>query len=68
MLKKNPHQIEAELNETHSNFQAAREQIGDLNLQVTILTSGKNWLFRSLFFKMLSFLTTYGLKLFFLNK
>uniref|UniRef100_A0A3P9CUY0 Sperm associated antigen 5 n=1 Tax=Maylandia zebra TaxID=106582 RepID=A0A3P9CUY0_9CICH len=32
-------QIEAELNETHSNFQAAREQIGDLNLQVTILTS-----------------------------
>lgn len=42
MLKKKPHQIEAELNETHSNFQAAREQIGDLNLQVTILTSGKN--------------------------
>ncbi|XP_006787132.1 sperm-associated antigen 5 [Neolamprologus brichardi] len=32
-------QIEEELNETHSNFQAAREQIGDLNLQVTILTS-----------------------------
>ncbi|XP_072241058.1 sperm-associated antigen 5 [Leuresthes tenuis] len=32
-------QIEEELNETHSNLQTARQQIGDLNLQVTILTS-----------------------------
>lgn len=42
LKKKKTQQIEEELNETHSNFQAAREQIGDLNLQVTILTSGKN--------------------------
>ncbi|KAM4585425.1 sperm-associated antigen 5 [Odontesthes bonariensis] len=32
-------QIEEELNETHSNLQTARQQIGDLNLQVMILTS-----------------------------
>ncbi|XP_028273957.1 sperm-associated antigen 5 [Parambassis ranga] len=32
-------QTEEELNETHSNLQTAREQIRDLNLQVTILTS-----------------------------
>ncbi|XP_041839974.1 sperm-associated antigen 5 [Melanotaenia boesemani] len=32
-------QIEEELNETHSSLQNARQQIGDLNLQVTILTS-----------------------------
>lgn len=32
-------QIEEELNQAHLNLQAAKEQIGDLNLQVTILTS-----------------------------
>ncbi|XP_044046254.1 sperm-associated antigen 5 [Siniperca chuatsi] len=32
-------QIEEELNQTNMNLQTAREQIGDLNLQVTILTS-----------------------------
>lgn len=33
--------MEEELNQTNLNLQAAREQISDLNLQVTILTSGK---------------------------
>ncbi|XP_028314060.1 sperm-associated antigen 5 [Gouania willdenowi] len=32
-------QIEEKLNEAHSNLQSCRDQIGDLNLQVTILTS-----------------------------
>ncbi|XP_038569125.1 sperm-associated antigen 5 [Micropterus salmoides] len=32
-------QIEEEWNQTNTNLQTAREQIGDLNLQVTILTS-----------------------------
>ncbi|XP_037621347.1 sperm-associated antigen 5 [Sebastes umbrosus] len=32
-------QIEEECNQTHMNLRAATEQIGDLNLQVTILTS-----------------------------
>ncbi|CAG5928585.1 unnamed protein product [Menidia menidia] len=32
-------QFEEELNETHSNLQSAKQEIGDLNLQVTILTS-----------------------------
>lgn len=35
-------QMEEEWNQVNSHLQAAREQIGDLNLQVTILTSGKN--------------------------
>lgn len=35
-------QMEEEWNQTNLNLQTAREQIGDLNLQVTILTSGKN--------------------------
>ena len=34
-------QIEEELNQANLNLQNAREQIGDFNLQVTILTSGK---------------------------
>lgn len=34
--------MEEEWNQTNSDLQTAREQIGDLNLQVTILTSGKN--------------------------
>lgn len=34
-------QIEEELNQANMNLQTAGEQIGDLNLQVTILTSGK---------------------------
>lgn len=33
--------MEEEWNQTNLNLQTAREQIGDLNLQVTILTSGK---------------------------
>lgn len=33
--------MEDELNQTNLSLQSAREQIGDLNLQVTILTSGK---------------------------
>lgn len=33
--------MEEEWNQTNLNLQAAREQISDLNLQVTILTSGK---------------------------
>lgn len=33
--------MEDELNQTKLSLQAARGQIGDLNLQVTILTSGK---------------------------
>ncbi|CAN9510300.1 unnamed protein product [Ophioblennius macclurei] len=32
-------QLEEELNETHSSLQIAKETIGDLNLQVTILTT-----------------------------
>ncbi|KAF3852533.1 hypothetical protein F7725_005888 [Dissostichus mawsoni] len=35
-------QIEDELNQANMNLQTAGEQIGDLNLQVTILTSGKD--------------------------
>lgn len=34
--------MEEEWNQTNLDFQSAREQIGDLSLQVTILTSGKN--------------------------
>lgn len=34
-------QMEGEWNQTNLDLQTAREQIGDLNLQVTILTSGK---------------------------
>lgn len=34
--------MEEEWNQTNLNLQTAREQNGDLNLQVTILTSGKN--------------------------
>lgn len=34
-------QMEEEWNQTNLDLQTAREQIGDLNLQVTILTSGK---------------------------
>lgn len=33
--------MQEEWSQTNLNLQAAREQIGDLNLQVTILTSGK---------------------------
>lgn len=33
--------MEEEWNQTNLNLQAARDQINDLNLQVTILTSGK---------------------------
>lgn len=35
-------QMKEEWNQTNVNLQTAREQIGDLSLQVTILTSGKN--------------------------
>lgn len=35
--------MEEEWNKTNLNLQTAREQIGDLSLQVTILTSGKKW-------------------------
>lgn len=35
-------QMEEEWNQTNLSLQTAREQIGDLSLQVTILTSGKN--------------------------
>lgn len=35
-------QIKEEWNQTHLSLQTAREEIGDLNLQVTILTSGNN--------------------------
>lgn len=33
--------MEEEWNQTNLDLQSAKEQIGDLNLQVTILTSGK---------------------------
>lgn len=35
-------QMEEKWNQANLNLQTAREQIGDLSLQVTILTSGKN--------------------------
>lgn len=43
-------QIEEELKQANMNLHTATEQISDLNLQVTILTSGKNslWFFHSI--------------------
>lgn len=47
-------QIEEELNHAYVNLQTAREQIGDLNLQGTILTSGEKlfWSFHSFSFQI----------------
>lgn len=42
-------QIEEELNGANVNLQTAREQIGDLNLQVTILNSGKKKKWKKIF-------------------
>lgn len=57
-------QITEEWKQTNLNLQTAREEISDLNLQVTILTSGKDW-FRNLSFAATPIFSSLHLLLFY---